>query len=385
MGSQFGTGPTRSSSAALQADAWALIAGGGTAGHVLPALAIAQALVARGRPADAIHFVGSSRGMEARLVPEAGFRITLLPGRGIARRFAFANVGSVIGLLRGILRAMQIVRRLRPKVVVAVGGYASVPAAAAAVVWRVPLVVHEQNAVPGLANRWAARFAKVCAVSVPGTPLPRAEPTGNPVRREILEVDRTYTGKARGREALDIPHARRVVSVFGGSLGARRINEAVRGLGELWSDRSDIAIRHVVGSRDWREFTPPATDALLYQAVEYEDRMPVLYAGADIVVCRAGATTVAELAAAGVPSVLVPLPGAPGDHQTANARALADRGAAVLVPDAECTAERLAAEIDPLLHDAARLDAMGRAAAALGVPDAADRVAELVERHARGR
>jgi len=383
MGSQYGTGSTRSASAALQADAWAVVAGGGTGGHVLPALAIAQALVARGHSADGIHFVGSARGLEARLVPEAGFRITLLPGRGIARRLAPANVGAVLGLLQAIVRALRLVRRLRPKVVVAVGGYASVPAAVAAVVWRVPLVLHEQNAVPGLANRLASRFAKACAVSVPNTPLPRAELTGNPVRREIVAVDRSYAGRARAREILDIPHARRVVSVFGGSLGARRINEGVRGLGELWAHRDDIAIRHVVGSRDWAAFTPPDTESLLYQAVEYEDRMPVFYAGADVVVARAGATTVAELAAAGVPAILVPLPGAPGDHQTANARALADRGAAVLVPDGDCTAERLAEVIDPLLHDGAKLDAMSRAAAALAMPDAADRVADLVERHAR--
>lgn len=384
MGSQYGEQKSRpSASSAFTAHAWAIIAGGGTGGHVLPALAIAQALVARGHHADSIHFVGSSRGLEARLVPQAGFRITLLPGRGIARRLTPANVGAVFGLVRAVFKAVGLVRRMRPRVVVAVGGYASVPAVVGAIVGRVPLVLHEQNAVPGLANRLASRWAKACAISVPGTPLPNAEITGNPVRAEVAGVDRSYSGKARGREQLGIPHARRVVGVFGGSLGARRLNEAVRGLAELWADRGDVAVRHVVGSRDWPSFEAPSTEALRYDAVEYEDDMPLFYAGADIVVCRAGATTVAELAAAGVPSVLVPLPGAPGDHQTANARALEERGAAILVPDAECTPERLAAELDPLLADVARLDAMARAAAALARPDAADRVAQLVERHAR--
>ena len=384
MGSQYGDYKSRpSSSSAFAAHAWVLIAGGGTGGHVLPALAIAQALVARGHHADSIHFVGSSRGLEARLVPQAGFRITLLPGRGIARRLTPANIGAVFGLVRAVFKAIALVRQMRPRVVVSVGGYASVPAVVGAIVGKVPLVLHEQNAVPGLANRLAARFAKACAISVPGTPLPNAEITGNPVRAAVAEADRSYSGKARARERLGIPHARRVVGVFGGSLGARRVNEAVRGLAELWSDRADVAVRHVVGSRDWPSFTAPPTEALLYEAVEYEDDMPLFYAGADVVVCRAGATTVAELAAAGVPSVLVPLPGAPGDHQTANARALAERAAAVLVPDAECTPERLAAELEPLLADAARLDAMARAASALARPDAAERVALLVERHAR--
>ncbi|MDQ1437580.1 MAG: UDP-N-acetylglucosamine--N-acetylmuramyl-(pentapeptide) pyrophosphoryl-undecaprenol [Acidimicrobiaceae bacterium] len=386
MGSQFGSAkpPALPDGAeALSSEAWAVVAGGGTGGHVQPALAIAHALVARGHRADEIHFVGAARGMEARMVPEAGFRITLLPGRGIARRLTVDNVGAVIGLVRAVVKAVLLVRRLRPKVMVTVGGYASVPAFIGALVWRVPLVLHEQNAVPGLANRLASRFAKACAISVPGTPLPRAELTGNPVRAEVEKTDRSYAARARAREALGIPHARRVIGVFGGSLGARRINQAVHDLAGLWSGRADVAIRHVVGSRDWPGFTKPQTDSLLYEVVEYEGDMPLFYAASDVVVSRSGGNTVAELAAVGAPAILVPLPGAPGDHQTANAKALADRGAAVLVPDAECTAERLAAELDPLLRAPGTLDAMGRAARALAQSNAADRVAELAERHAR--
>ena len=383
MGSQFDSSKGQTSSTAFAAHAWAVIAGGGTGGHVLPALAIAQALTARGHHAETIHFIGSARGLEATLIPNAGFRVTLLPGRGIARRFTPANVVAVIGLTRAVFKAVALVRRLKPRVVVSVGGYASVPGVVAAIVGRVPLVLHEQNAVPGLANRLAARFAKACAISVPGTPLPRAHITGNPVRKAVAEVDRSYAGKARARERLGIPHSRRVVGVFGGSLGARRINDAVRELGVLWSGRDDVAVRHVVGGRDWPSFKAPEADALLYEAIEYENDMPLFYAAADIVVCRAGATTVAELAAAGVPSVLVPLPGAPGDHQTANARALSERGAALLIPDDELSAERLAAELDAVIADAARLDAMARAAAALARPDAADRVADVVEANAR--
>jgi UDP-N-acetylglucosamine--N-acetylmuramyl-(pentapeptide) pyrophosphoryl-undecaprenol N-acetylglucosamine transferase len=249
----------------------------------------------------------------------------------------------------------------------------------------VPIVVHEQNAVPGLANRLAARFAKASAVSVADTPLPRAELTGNPVRAEILAVDRSPEGRAKARADLGLPEDRLVVAATGGSLGARTINQAVRGLAENWAERDDVAIRHIVGRRHFAALAaePPPDGPLVYQAVEYEDRMPSVYAAADVLVARAGATTVAEVAAVGIPAVLVPLPGAPGDHQTANARALADRGAAVLVPDADCTAERLAHELDRLLSDRLRLEGMGQTAHELARPDAADRVAALVEGHAR--
>lgn len=367
--------------------AWAVVAGGGTAGHVVPALATARALVARGHPAAGIHFVGSERGLEARLVPAAGLSITLLPGRGLARRLTPANVGAVLGLARAAARALVLLARLRPAVVLSVGGYASVACAAAAAVLRVPLVVHEQNAVPGLANRLAGRLARASAVSFPGTRLPRAVLTGNPVRPEVAAVDRSPAGRAAARAALGLPSAGVVVAAFGGSLGARRINDAVLGLARDWSGRPGVAVYHVVGARDWPAVAAALPAArpggLVHTAVEYEDRMPDLLAAADVCVCRAGGTTVAELAVAGVPAVLVPYPAAPHDHQTANAAALVAAGAAVLVPDPELTAGRLAEVLGPLLEDPDRLDAMGAAARRLGRPDAAERVAALVEAHAR--
>lgn len=371
----------------MTAPVWAVVAGGGTAGHVLPALAVAKALVDRGHGPDTVQFVGSARGLEARLVPEAGFGVTLLPGRGIARRLTVDNVGAVVGLVRAVVRAVVLVRRWRPAVVVSVGGYASVPAAVGAAVWRVPLVLHEQNAVPGLANRLAGRLARACAVAFDGTPLPRAVVTGNPVRAEIAAVDRSPEGRRRARQELGLPADARVVAVFGGSLGARRINEAVFGLVEAWADRSDIAVRHAVGARDWAAVADrlprPPEGGMVYEPVEYESRVPTLLAAADVVVGRAGGTTVAELAVAGVPSVLVPLPIAPNDHQTANAMALVRAGAAVHVPDGELTSDRLAAELGLLVDDPDRLASMARAARSVARPDAAERVADVVERHAR--
>jgi UDP-N-acetylglucosamine--N-acetylmuramyl-(pentapeptide) pyrophosphoryl-undecaprenol N-acetylglucosamine transferase len=365
---------------------WAIIAGGGTAGHVLPAIAIGHALVERGHPAATIHFVGSRRGIEGRLVPEAGFAVSLLPGRGLARRLTLDNVGAVAGLMAAVIRAIVLMARLRPSVVVSVGGYASVPCVVAAALLRVPLIVAEQNAVAGAANRLGARVARASAVSFEGTDLPRALLTGNPVRVEMLAVDRTDPGCLAARAALGLPATAAVVAVYGGSLGARKINQSALALARRWGGRADVAIRHIVGVRDWDEMqaAAPLADRLVYQQVRYEDRMDLVFAAADIVVCRAGASTVAELAAVGLPAVLVPLPGAPGDHQTANARALERVGAAVVVPDGALTVDRLASELDALLADPERLAEMSRSALSVAHPGAAAALAALAEEHARG-
>ena len=368
---------------------FAVIAGGGTAGHVLPALAIGRALVDAGHPAGTLHFIGSRRGIEARLVPAAGFTVTLLPGRGVVRRLTGANILAAAGLMVAAGRAIWLLARGRPAVVVSVGGYASLPVAVAAVVLRIPLIVVEQNAVPGAANRLAGRFARASAVSFAATSLPRARLTGNPVRDEVVAISRDPAHRAEAREALGLPSGGRLIAAFGGSLGARRINEGVLGLAGAWAGRAGVAIRHIVGERDWElvsaRLPEVATGALTYQVVRYEDHMERVYAAADVAVCRAGASTVAELMVAGLPAVLVPLPGAPGDHQTANASAMAEAGAAVIVPDAEASPERLGAELDALLADDDRLAEMSRSARAMGRPDAARAVAALAEQHAASR
>lgn len=362
---------------------YALIVGGGTAGHVLPGISIAQELVARGHAAEDIHFVGSERGVDADLVPAAGFGLTVLPGRGIQRRVTGQNLRAGWDLARAARQARSVLAQHRPRIVVALGGYASVPAGVAAVLGRVPIVVAEQNAVPGLANRLIGRFAKACAVSFEGTDLPRAVWTGNPVRPEILAAARDFgSDRAAARARLGIDPQRRLIVVFGGSLGARRINEAVvEALPEL-ADLADLAIRHVVGRRDFAEFDrTEAVGPLAYDAIEYEDDMATVLAAADLVVCRSGATTCAELAVLGRPSVLVPLPGAPGDHQTANARALERAGGAEVLPDAIFDRKLLVTTIERLLVDPDRLDEMATSATSIARPDAAAAVADLVERY----
>jgi undecaprenyldiphospho-muramoylpentapeptide beta-N-acetylglucosaminyltransferase len=366
---------------------FALIAGGGTAGHLQPALAIAEALVDAGHDRSTIEFVGSTRGQDRATLEDRGFPFTLLPGRGIVRslepRILLRNLRSAAELAVAVGRGFEVVRRTRPRVVVSVGGYASLAAASAAVVLRVPLVLVNVDAVPGAANRLFGRFARASAVGWEGNPLPRAVVTGTPVRPQIAAVDRGAEGRRKARAALGVPGERSLVAVFGGSLGARRINEAVDQLATRWRDRGDRAVYQIVGRRDWESAPssghPGTEDTLSVTRVAYQDQMELVYAAADVVVCRAGAMTVAELAVAGVPSVLVPLPGAPGDHQTANARVLERVGAAVVLADGECDGRALDDTLERLLGDPATLPEMGRAAARLGRRDAADAGARVVE------
>jgi len=363
------------------APVFALVTGGGTGGHVYPALAVADALARRGSPYDAIRFVGSRRGLEATAVPAAGYPIDLLTGRGIRRSVRpgaiVANLGAVAGIARAVFAALRVISRTRPRVVLGVGGYASFPCILAARLRRVPAVVHEQNAAPGLANRVAVRLGARPAVSLPGTPLRHAVLTGNPVREDLATVVRSPAATPA------------LVAFVGGSLGARRINDAALDLYDRWRDRDDLTIRHVAGARDLDRCTARLaglrrpSDRLSYALIGYEEDMAGLYASCAVLVARAGAVTCAELAVTGTPSLLVPLPNAPADHQTRNAEALARAGAAVVVADSTLDGARLDTELTALLGDPRRLPEMGRAAKTLAAPGAASAVADLVVEVAR--
>jgi UDP-N-acetylglucosamine:LPS N-acetylglucosamine transferase len=353
-------------------------------------VAVAEALAAA-QGAGAVEVVGSRRGLEGDLLTGTGLPVTTLPGRGFSRRVsarsAAANVGAAGALVWAFVLALALVARRRPAVVVAMGGYGCVPVALAALVLAVPVVLVNLDAVPGAASRLVARFARASAVAFPGTPLRRAVVTGGPVRPDIVAAAHPdEEARADARRILGLPADRFVVGMVGGSLGSRTINTAALDLARLWARRADVAIHHVVGRRDmtWIGEGPAAeAGGLVYRQVPYEDRIGLLYQAVDVMVSRAGASTVSELAVVGVPAVLVPLPGAPGDHQTANAGVLADAGGAVIVPDADCTGARLAQELDALRSPPERVERMRAGAASVGRPDAVGAVVEVVESHAR--
>lgn len=373
-----------------------VIAGGGTGGHVVPSLQVARAMVARGHDPSTVELYGSRRGHEASTWPSLEFPYTLLPGRGIRRSLRpaalVANAGAVLGLVWACVHAVGSFARRRPRVVVVVGGYASFPAGIAAVLTRVPLVSVNTDAVPGAVNGLLARFAAANAVAFEGTEMPRAQVTGTPVRPELARVDRSAAGRREGRAVLGLPPDRQTITAMGGSLGALRINRATAEVARSWAKDGDRALYHVTGRRDYEQFAGGSSEiaghdgerkGLCYDVVPFEERMAQLYASADVCVSRAGAMSVAELLITGVPAILVPLPGAPRDHQTRNAEALVALGAAVHLPDPECDGERLRKELEALLSDPERLEAMSEAARRHAHPDAAARIAELVDDHAR--
>jgi UDP-N-acetylglucosamine--N-acetylmuramyl-(pentapeptide) pyrophosphoryl-undecaprenol N-acetylglucosamine transferase len=366
---------------------FAVMTGGGTAGHVLPAVAVADELVGRGHARQSIHFVGAARGVEARLVPPTGYPMTVFELRSFPRRPTPKNLLAAARLTGALGRAVALLRRLRPRVVVSVGGYASVPCVAAAVALRVPIVVISYDALPGRASLLAARVAKASAVAFDSSPLPRKVVTGTPLRREILAVE-PERDRGPARAALGLPPDRFTILVFGGSHGSGKLNDVIDAYVERHRDRTDLAVRHVIGARndDGRRASITASDAragIVWQVVPYEEHMELAYAAADVVVARAGASTIAELAAIGLPSILVPWKDAAEDHQTANARSLSDVGGAVLVPERDFDVDRLEIELDRLQREPAARAAMAHAARATGHRGAAAAVARLVEEHAR--
>lgn len=364
-----------------------LFAGGGTAGHVFPSLAVARALEEIAPDLEPV-FVGTRERLEGRLVPEAGYELHHIEPLPVPRRLSPA-VLKLPGALRSAVRTCsRIVEETGAVAAVTFGGYVAFPLARAAYLAHLPLVVHEQNSVPGLANRVASRWADRIAVTFPGSadrfPRPeRVAVTGNPVRREIVEVDE----EVARREAVShfgLQEGRTTVLVFGGSQGARKLNRAAVGSYARWPDPDRLQILHSAGrglhaetAAGWEQARASAPEGPLVRCVDFIDRMSLAYAVADVVVCRAGATSIAELTAVGRASVLVPYPHATGDHQRHNAHALARAGGARVVADEELTAGALVAAAGPLLDPTERAR-VASAARAFGRRDAADNVVRLV-------
>ncbi|QES50568.1 UDP-N-acetylglucosamine--N-acetylmuramyl-(pentapeptide) pyrophosphoryl-undecaprenol N-acetylglucosamine transferase [Streptomyces venezuelae] len=347
-----------------------VIGAGGTGGHIYPGLALADAL-RRAVPGAVISFIGTERGLETELIPAAGYRLHTVdmipfdPSLG-AKRYLLPAA-----LLRSAGQAKAVLRRQGAHVVVGMGGYPSAPAVLGARMAGLPALIHESNAVPGRANKFAARLTPNLAVAFDRsrphlTGGEQALTTGMPISAALAALGRDRLAyRAEARQALQVPDGRRLVVFNGGSLGAARLTAAALGLARQWQDRDDVQLLIKTGPAALPEATTTlAADGghRVARAVPYLDRMDRVYAAADLIVCRAGSATVAELAATGVPAVLVPYPHAPGDHQTHNARVLSDAGAGLLLPDAETTAGRLAGLIEPLLADPALLAAMSGAA-----------------------
>lgn len=345
-----------------------MVMAGGTGGHIYPGLAVADALRARGWK---VVWMGNPDGMEARIVPASGYevawvRFTALRGKGLLRKLLLP-----INLLRGFAQAFAQIRRVKPSVVLGMGGYVTFPGGMMAALQGRPVVVHEQNSVAGLANRALARVADRVVTGFPGV-LEKGEWVGNPVRADITAVAPPAARFAARSGPLR-------VLVVGGSLGAAALNEVMPQALAAMTPEERPVVTHQAGTRQ--------IDALrtAYEAAGVEgellpfiDDMANRYASADLVICRAGALTVAELAAAGVASVLVPYPHAVDDHQTGNARFLADAGAAVLMPQTELTPHRLAALLRDMNRE--RLLAMAEKARACAKPDATARVADVCAR-----
>jgi len=353
-----------------------LLAGGGSAGHTSPLLATADAL-RRLDPAVEITCLGTREGLEARLIPEAGLPLEFVPRVPLPRRPSADLFRTPTRLRAARAAALAVVDRIRPDVVVGFGGYVSVPAYLAARKRDVPIVVHEGNAVPGIANKLGARMTTHVATSFPDSTLPHAVCTGLPIRRMISTMDRS----ALRTEALaefglraDLP----TLMVTGGSQGAARINGAVAAAAADLAN-AGVQVLHVVGPK--HELTVESGD-VPYVVRNFVDRMDLAYAAADAVVCRAGSNTVTEVSGVGLPAVFVPLPIGNGE-QALNARPVVDAGGGLLVSDGALTPEWVSATLPALLTDRARLAAMGAAAADVIPLDADDKLARMVQGAAR--
>jgi UDP-N-acetylglucosamine--N-acetylmuramyl-(pentapeptide) pyrophosphoryl-undecaprenol N-acetylglucosamine transferase len=357
----------------------AVIAAGGTGGHIFPGLALADAL-RRAVPDAGISFVGTEQGLETTLIPEAGYALQTV---GMVRSTGRERFLLPFALVRASLQSRRLLRRLRADVAVGMGGYASIPLIVGARLAGVPSLIHESGAVAGRANKLASKLTSNVAVAFDVAAADfggKARTVGMPINPDIADFDRADL-RPVARSAFRVDDGVTLILVSGGSQGSARLNTAAVGLAGAWKDRDDVRILIKAGKAN-----AEAVDAQLRangglavaEVVSFFERMDHAYAAADLIVSRAGAGTVAELAAVGLPSILVPYPYATEDHQTLNAAVLTEAGAALLVADVEATAERLGPMIEALLDDPNKLEAMSRATAKVARPHAADELAGWV-------
>jgi UDP-N-acetylglucosamine--N-acetylmuramyl-(pentapeptide) pyrophosphoryl-undecaprenol N-acetylglucosamine transferase len=347
----------------------AILAGGGTGGHVIPALAIAQEL--QKQFAAEVEFIGTSRGIETRLVPAAGFRLRLIEVGALKNVSMATRLKTAFDLPRAILAAGGMLSGFRPDVVIGVGGYASGPAMLAAILRRIPTLAFEPNVVPGFANRLVARMVSGAAVHFAETKkyFRNCVVTGVPVRRAFFEIS-------------DEMHDAPTLLVFGGSQGARALNQIVmEAAPELLQKIPSLRIVHQTGERDYNDAAARyAKMAAAVEVFKFIDDMPRFFTQSDLLLCRSGASTVAEITAAGKPAIFVPFPRAADDHQKRNAEALVDAGAAMMLEESNLTVASLIGAVTTLFSDPARIAEMGQRARRLSHPNAASDIAAMAAR-----
>lgn len=356
-----------------------VVSGGGTAGHINPALALAEVLAERGCQVD---FAGCPQGVEARLVPQAGVPFTAFEASGFNRRKPATIVTGVSKIMRSTKKAKAWFADIKPDVVVGFGGYVSIPVARAALALGIPVVIHEQNSVMGMANRYLAKKARaVCltyehsASAVPDASKVRL--TGNPVRSSVVKASRE-----EGRALFGLSEDDFMLLVFGGSLGARHINEAIASMKDELLAKDGLHVVHITGPKELERVREglalTAEEERRWHLMGYQDRMGETLAAADAIVSRAGATSLAEISALAIPALLVPYPYATEDHQTTNARAYVEAGCAYMIPDAELSGEDFKQKVCALAGDAQLREGMTRAARAQKTADAAAKLADVV-------
>jgi UDP-N-acetylglucosamine--N-acetylmuramyl-(pentapeptide) pyrophosphoryl-undecaprenol N-acetylglucosamine transferase len=353
-----------------------MIAGGGTGGHIYPAIAIAREFMSRD-PQRKVVFVGTEKGLEKTIVPKAGFPLEFIEVGGLKGKGGLDLLRNLARLPLGFIQAWKLVSKHRPSAVLGVGGYSSGPVLAAAALRRVPTMIHEQNAYPGLTNRILARLVRTVAVAFSAA-LPRLKRadgvvTGNPVRVEFFELASSQPGS---------PDRKRRLLIFGGSQGSRVLNDAMIGallfLGRV-KDRLEIVHQTGPGELEKVQQAYMASAFSDARVVAYLDPIAGEIAAADLVVCRAGAMTIGELAAIGRASILVPFAAATNNHQELNARVVEEAGGAIVITEAQLTPERLGLAIAEVINDPERSARMGKGAKAIAAPDATKKIVDLIQ------
>lgn len=356
-----------------------VVAGGGSAGHIEPALAFADALRRRD-PATEVVALGTERGLDTRIIPSRGYPLELIPPVPIPRRPGRELLAVPGRLTASVRAAAEVLRRHRADVLVGFGGFVSGPAYLAARRLGVPIVVHEANPRPGWANRLGARLTPYVAYTFAGTPIAHGRQVGLPIRASIAALDRSAT-RAEARRAFGLDAQRPTLLVTGGSQGAKRLNDAASGAADALR-AAGIQVLHASGTAHVVQVRPSGAGEAPYVVVPYLDRMDLAYAAADLALCRAGANTVVELTAVGLPAAYVPLPIGNGEQELM-ARPVVAAGGGLLVDDPDCTADWVRTALPPLMTDPGRLATMGRAAASSGRPDADERLVDLALEAAR--